>query len=197
MVFLELEDEDEVELPVLYERLPEFCFCCGLIEHQFKECEAYKGQSKEKFLYGTYIKALSKAEKTKLNRGREIWNGRFEQTTNGHTDSENHRRNRASQTGRDQDENGSRPNQSNPGENEGQTTKTREQLMLMTLEPREQQVYSQKQPSRKTVENIDVRAKVHGNNQEKAGTEDWEGTNGNLALDLEPNQVSNTSQSQD
>lgn len=75
--------------------------------------------------------------------------------------------------------------------------RTREQLMLMTLEPKEQQVYSQKQPSRKTVENIDGRAKVHGNNQEKAGTEEWEGTNGNLALDLEPNQVSNTSQSQD
>lgn len=197
MVFLELEDEDEVELPVLYERLPKFCFCCGLIGHQFKECEAYKGQSKEKFPYGTYMKALSKAEKTKLNRGREIWNMRFEQITNGHTDFENHRRNRASQTSRDQDENGSRPNQSNPGENEGQTTKTREQLMLMTLEPMEQQVYSQKQPSRKTAENIDGRAKVHGNNQEKAGTKEWEGTNGNLALDLEPNQVSNTSQSQD
>lgn len=67
MVFLELKDDDEVELSVLYERLPDFCFCCRLIGHQFKECETDKGQPKDKLSYGTYMKALSKAEKTKLN----------------------------------------------------------------------------------------------------------------------------------
>lgn len=67
MVFLELKDDDEVELLVLYERLPDFCFCCRLIGHYFKEFETDKGQPKDKLSYGTYIKALSKAEKTKLN----------------------------------------------------------------------------------------------------------------------------------
>lgn len=33
MVFLELKDDDEVELSVLYERLLDFCFCCRLIGH--------------------------------------------------------------------------------------------------------------------------------------------------------------------
>lgn len=66
MVFLELEDDDEVELPVLYERLPGYSFCCGIIRHH-KECAIYKGQPKEKFAHGAYIKALSKAEKTRLN----------------------------------------------------------------------------------------------------------------------------------
>lgn len=67
MVFLELKDDDEVELSVLYERLPDFWFCYRLIGHQFKECETDKGQPKDKLPYGTYMKALSKAEKTKLN----------------------------------------------------------------------------------------------------------------------------------
>ena len=68
IVFLELEDEDdEVKLPVLYERLPDFCFCYGIIGHQFKECLAYNWRPKEKLPYGVYMRALSKAEKTKLN----------------------------------------------------------------------------------------------------------------------------------
>lgn len=92
MVFLELANDDKVELQVLYERLPDFCFCCGIFGHQFKECETYKGQPKEKLPYGTYMKVLSKAEKTKVNRGKKIWNRRFEQATNGDTEFEHHGR---------------------------------------------------------------------------------------------------------
>lgn len=36
IIFLKLEDGDEVELPVLYEWLPSFCFRCGLIRHSLK-----------------------------------------------------------------------------------------------------------------------------------------------------------------
>ena len=67
MVFLELEENDEVELLVLYERLPDFCFCCGIIGHQFKECVLYEGQSKENLPYEVYMRALSKAKKTIIN----------------------------------------------------------------------------------------------------------------------------------
>lgn len=124
---------------MLYERLPDFCFCCGIIGHHFKECETYKGQPKEKLSYGTYMKALSKAEKTKLNRGKERLNRIFEQATNGYIEFEHHGRNQSRQTCLDQVKNGSRLNQSISGENEGQSVKTGEQLMLMALEPRKQQ----------------------------------------------------------
>ena len=67
MVFLELEEDDKVELPMLYERLPYFYFCCGLIGHQFKEYKAYKGQPKDKLPYRMYMRVLSKAEKTNIN----------------------------------------------------------------------------------------------------------------------------------
>ncbi|KAL9453545.1 hypothetical protein AB3S75_009200 [Citrus x aurantiifolia] len=92
MVFLELDDNDEVELPVLYERLPDFCFCCGTIGHQFKECALYEGQSKENLPYGVYMRALSKAEKTRINRGRDKWNWRGEQQNHGFTEQESQRR---------------------------------------------------------------------------------------------------------
>lgn len=76
--------------------------------------------------------------------------------------------------GTDQVENRSGPNQSISGENEGQTIKTGEQLMLMTLESRKQQVNSQKQSSRTMAKKIADRPKVY--NQEETGTDDWEGT---------------------
>lgn len=136
MVFFKLEEDDELELPVFYERLLDFCFCCGLIGHRFKECEAYKGQPKDKLPCGIYMRTLSKAEKTKLNQAREKWNRRFEQTTKGYTNSEHHERNQERQMSMDQGENGSEPHQSNSGESERQTIKTGEQLMLMALEPR-------------------------------------------------------------
>lgn len=122
--------------------------------------------------YGTYIKALSKAKKTKLNRGREKWNKRFEQATYGYTEFEHHGRNQSRQTGLDQVKNGSRLNQSIFGENKGQSVKTGKQLMSMILEPRKQQGNSQKQFSKTTVENIADRIKVYGNSREKARTKD-------------------------
>lgn len=73
----------------------------------------------------------------------------------------------------DQVENGSGPNQSISGENKGQTIKTGEQLMLMTLESRKQQINSQKKSSKTAAKKIADRLKVY--NQEETGTKDWEG----------------------
>ena len=67
-------------------------------------------------------------------------------------------------------ENWSGPNQSISSENEGQTIKTGEQLMLMTLELRKQQGNSQKQSSKTTAKKIADRPKVY--NQEETRTED-------------------------
>lgn len=38
-----LEDGEKISLRVAYEKLPDFCFCCGLLGHQYKECLEYKG----------------------------------------------------------------------------------------------------------------------------------------------------------
>lgn len=89
---MELDDKDEVELPVLYERLLYFYFCYGIIGYQLKECSTYNGQPKGKLPYGVYMKALSKAEKTKLNRGKNRGNRRFEQPLSGFRVVEHHRR---------------------------------------------------------------------------------------------------------
>ncbi|KAH9735309.1 zinc knuckle protein [Citrus sinensis] len=64
-LLLKLEDERRISLRVAYEKLPEFCFCCGLIGHQYKKCLDYGGQPKEELVYGAWMKALTRMEKAK------------------------------------------------------------------------------------------------------------------------------------
>lgn len=52
MKILEIKKEgiyEEEGTPVLirYERLPYFCYCCGCMGHQYKECAMYKNQLTE------------------------------------------------------------------------------------------------------------------------------------------------------
>lgn len=74
VLLLEMENEEEILIPVLYEKLPEFCFCCGIIGHQYRICQSYKGQPKEQLAFGAWMKALTRAEKAKQNRNRDRWN---------------------------------------------------------------------------------------------------------------------------
>lgn len=58
-------------MPVLYENLPDFCFCCAHIGYQYRECLKYKGQPKEELLYGGWMRATSQSERVKLNQMKE------------------------------------------------------------------------------------------------------------------------------
>ena len=62
VVFLQQEGE-KIPMPVLYKKLPDFCFCCAHIGHQFRECLKYKGQPKEELPYGTWMRAISQEER--------------------------------------------------------------------------------------------------------------------------------------
>lgn len=71
IIYLEQQGEDDIPIPIVYERLPEFCFCCGLIGHQYKECDKYKGQPKDKLAYGVWIQAVQLVGKLRTNRTNE------------------------------------------------------------------------------------------------------------------------------
>lgn len=74
---LELEQEDEGEKPVpmlvRYERLPNFCFVCGCIGHQYRICAKYKNQSRKEMEYGPLLKAPTVTDKKKMKNGKEDW----------------------------------------------------------------------------------------------------------------------------
>lgn len=51
VVFLQYEGT-RIPMPILYEKLLDFCFCCAHIGHQYRECLKYKGQQKEDLPHG-------------------------------------------------------------------------------------------------------------------------------------------------
>ncbi|KAL9416919.1 hypothetical protein AB3S75_039994 [Citrus x aurantiifolia] len=66
-------EKKEIFMPVLYEKLPDFFYVCGCVGHQFRECNQYKSQTRDEMAYGPWLKALTNAEKLKLNKGKERW----------------------------------------------------------------------------------------------------------------------------
>lgn len=71
---------DEIPMLVYYERLPDFCFWCGRVSHQYMECVHYKSQSKDELAYGPWLKATTMADRRKQNRGKDRWNTEFNQS---------------------------------------------------------------------------------------------------------------------
>lgn len=49
---LKQKGEEAILMLVKYKKLPDFCFCCRLDWHQVREYIEYKGQAKEKLIYG-------------------------------------------------------------------------------------------------------------------------------------------------
>ncbi|KAH9751459.1 CCHC-type domain-containing protein [Citrus sinensis] len=78
------DDEDDIPIRLMYERLPDFCFCCGRIGYKYRECTHYKSQSKDNMAYGPWLKATSIAERLKQNRRRDRWES---EASKGHTSS--------------------------------------------------------------------------------------------------------------
>ncbi|KAH9733907.1 ABC transporter G family member 37 [Citrus sinensis] len=74
IIFLESEGEEKVPMPVTYERLPDFYFCCGIIGHQFRECVKYKTQKQKNFAFGPWMKAVTVSECLNHNKSNDRWN---------------------------------------------------------------------------------------------------------------------------
>lgn len=74
---IELEqDEEEVEdipMRVMYERLPDFCFCCRRIGHQYRKCAHYRSQSKDELAYGPWLRAITITEKLRQSKRNDRW----------------------------------------------------------------------------------------------------------------------------
>ncbi|KAH9663933.1 CCHC-type domain-containing protein [Citrus sinensis] len=75
IIELEQEEEDAEDIPmrVMYERLPDFCFCCGRIGHQYRECAHYISQSKDELAYGPWLRAITITEKLRQSRRKDRW----------------------------------------------------------------------------------------------------------------------------
>lgn len=117
------------------------------------------------------MKLMMIAEKTRLNRGRDRWSRRSKQPHNEPKEPEHHERMQAKQIGLDLDEYEPGSNQSDLGDYENQTRKTREQLMQKPLELRNQKDQNQTQPYRADTENTADNPSRYGKKIEEAGTE--------------------------
>lgn len=76
ILFIESEDGKKIPVAVEYEKLPNFCYCCGCIGHSYKECGKDEGQPKNDLAHGPRLKAVSWAEKTRQYRAKDRWNTR-------------------------------------------------------------------------------------------------------------------------
>lgn len=71
LVYVEHEEEEDISIPVAYERRRDFCFCCGLIKHPYKECENYERQPKDNLAYKVWMNAVQIYGRSKVNRSHE------------------------------------------------------------------------------------------------------------------------------
>ncbi|KAK9195052.1 hypothetical protein WN943_003169 [Citrus x changshan-huyou] len=88
VIRIQQEDGKEILVGVTYEKLPDYCFCCGYIGHQYRECATYKGQPKEELAYGAWLRALPLPERMRFQRSKERGNRDQSKTTREDRNSE-------------------------------------------------------------------------------------------------------------
>ena len=75
IIFLEPEGEEKIPMPNRYERLPDFCFCCGTLGHQFRECIKYKDHKQEDLAFGPWMRVVTMVERANSKKTKNRWNG--------------------------------------------------------------------------------------------------------------------------
>lgn len=85
----DMTEEEDISVLIRYERLPDFCYCCGCLGHQYRECSRYEKQLKEELAYGPWIKAPTMAEKLNQIRRRNKENVAVNQSPEPQTQTEN------------------------------------------------------------------------------------------------------------
>lgn len=72
------KEKEQIPITVQYKKLPEFCYCCGCIGHQYREYSYYKNLSKKEPPYGLSTKAQTTTKRMKQKKDRGKYNAILE-----------------------------------------------------------------------------------------------------------------------
>lgn len=60
---------DERWIPITYEKLSDFCYGCGKLDHVLKDCDEHKPDEEMQTQYGPWLRATSHVRKSFKNTG--------------------------------------------------------------------------------------------------------------------------------